>query len=70
MFIPFIPYMFSMFSECSFPPLSWDIRLKISIDTARGLAYLHTLEEPIIYRDFKSSNMLLDEATFYEACRL
>ncbi|XP_034894482.1 probable serine/threonine-protein kinase PIX13 [Populus alba] len=48
-----------------FPPLSWDIRLKIAIDAARGLAYLHTLEKPVIYRDFKSSNILLDE--FYNA---
>ncbi|XP_061963717.1 probable serine/threonine-protein kinase PIX13 isoform X2 [Populus nigra] len=51
--------------ERSVPPLSWDIRLKIAIDAARGLAYLHTLEKPVIYRDFKSSNILLDE--FYNA---
>ncbi|KAL9339763.1 hypothetical protein Peur_068778 [Populus x canadensis] len=56
---------YHLFGKRSFPPLSWDIRLKIAIDTARGLAYLHTLEEPIIYRDFKSSNILLDE--FYNA---
>ncbi|XP_011012977.1 PREDICTED: probable serine/threonine-protein kinase NAK isoform X2 [Populus euphratica] len=51
--------------ERSVPPLSWDIRLKIAIDAARGLAYLHTLEKPVIYRDFKSSNILLDE--YYNA---
>ncbi|KAL5821036.1 hypothetical protein ACOSQ3_022918 [Xanthoceras sorbifolium] len=27
---------------------------------ARGLAYIHTLEKQIIYRDFKSSSILLD----------
>ncbi|XP_028792852.1 probable serine/threonine-protein kinase PIX13 [Neltuma alba] len=40
-------------------PLSWDIRLKIAIGAARGLAFLHTSEK-VIYRDFKASNILLD----------
>ncbi|GJW29489.1 serine/threonine-protein kinase PCRK1 [Tanacetum coccineum] len=37
-------------------------RLKIAQDAARGLAYLHEgMEFQIIFRDFKSSNILLDE---------
>ncbi|CAL0331968.1 unnamed protein product [Lupinus luteus] len=41
-------------------PLSWNTRLKIAIDAARGLAFLHTSEKQVIYRDFKASNILLD----------
>nr|KYP66568.1 hypothetical protein KK1_012865 [Cajanus cajan] len=42
-------------------PLSWDTRLKIATGAARGLAFLHTSEKQIIYRDFKAANILLDE---------
>ncbi|KAL8549955.1 hypothetical protein ACS0TY_008692 [Phlomoides rotata] len=44
----------------SFDPLSWDTRLKIAIGAAKGLAFLHSSEKQIIYRDFKASNILLD----------
>ncbi|KAI3705328.1 hypothetical protein L1987_75564 [Smallanthus sonchifolius] len=43
-------------------PLSWLTRLKVAQDTARGLAYLHEgMDFQIIFRDFKSSNILLDD---------
>ncbi|KAK7345544.1 hypothetical protein VNO77_16149 [Canavalia gladiata] len=43
-------------------PLPWDRRLKIAQDAARGLTYLHEeMDFQIIFRDFKSSNILLDE---------
>ncbi|ONK82042.1 uncharacterized protein A4U43_C01F35530 [Asparagus officinalis] len=40
--------------------LTWPIRMKIALDAAKGLAFLHGAETPIIYRDFKTSNILLD----------
>ncbi|XP_051114395.1 probable serine/threonine-protein kinase PBL19 [Andrographis paniculata] len=44
------------------PALSWELRLQIILRAARGLAYLHEESEiQVIYRDFKSSNVLLDE---------
>uniref|UniRef100_A0A0E0LFC4 non-specific serine/threonine protein kinase n=1 Tax=Oryza punctata TaxID=4537 RepID=A0A0E0LFC4_ORYPU len=40
--------------------LSWTTRMRIALDVARGLAFLHGGDRPIIYRDFKTSNILLD----------
>ncbi|KAH9331286.1 hypothetical protein KI387_003394, partial [Taxus chinensis] len=41
-------------------PLSWSTRMKILLGAAKGLAFLHCAENPVIYRDFKTSNILLD----------
>ncbi|KAL6518915.1 Serine/threonine-protein kinase pbl34 [Orobanche hederae] len=42
-------------------PLPWSIRMKIALNAAKGLAFLHEeAERPVIYRDFKTSNILLD----------
>ncbi|KAE9444858.1 hypothetical protein C3L33_23243, partial [Rhododendron williamsianum] len=41
-------------------PLPWDIRLNILVGAARGLDFLHSSEKQVIYRVFKTSNILLD----------
>ncbi|KAJ0089716.1 hypothetical protein Patl1_14044 [Pistacia atlantica] len=40
--------------------LTWSKRMKIALHAAKGLAFLHGAERSIIYRDFKTSNILLD----------
>ncbi|XP_047321558.1 probable serine/threonine-protein kinase PBL21 [Impatiens glandulifera] len=43
-------------------PLNWCTRIKIAVGAAKGLEYLHCkANPPVIYRDLKSANILLDE---------
>lgn len=43
-------------------PLDWNTRMTIAAGVARGLNYLHNeADTPVIHRDMKTSNILLDE---------
>ncbi|XP_077252593.1 putative serine/threonine-protein kinase PBL10 [Tasmannia lanceolata] len=42
------------------PPLSWVTRMKIALGIAKGLAFLHSQVPQVIFRDCKSSDVLLD----------
>ncbi|KAK9112482.1 hypothetical protein Scep_020001 [Stephania cephalantha] len=42
--------------------LDWNTRIKIAVGAAQGLEYLHCkADPPVIYRDLKSANILLDD---------
>ena len=45
--------------------LSWPIRVKVILGAAKGLAFLHEAEQPVIFRDFKTSNILLDSVSIF-----
>ncbi|CAL5386795.1 unnamed protein product [Camellia sinensis] len=47
-----------------FQPLSWNLRLRVAIGAAKGLAFLHSAETKVIYRDFKTSKILLDSEAY------
>lgn len=44
-----------------YPHLDWKIRLNMALECAKGLMYLHRQRPPIMHRDLKSLNILVDE---------
>ncbi|XP_074580334.1 serine/threonine-protein kinase PBL27-like [Curcuma longa] len=49
--------------------LDWNTRMRIAEGAAKGLEYLHDkLSPPVIHRDVKSSNILLDEGYHPKIC--
>lgn len=46
----------------------WVLVKKVAIGVARGMAYLHGGEPPVLHRDLKSANILLDESYNPKVC--
>ncbi|XP_019453065.1 PREDICTED: probable serine/threonine-protein kinase PBL26 isoform X3 [Lupinus angustifolius] len=62
-FIQAIPLEVRLFEKKdNEPPLDWYNRMKVASVAAKGVEYLHdSVNPPVIYRDLKASNILLDE---------
>ncbi|KAL4394369.1 hypothetical protein HN51_022379 [Arachis hypogaea] len=43
-----------------FQPLSWSLRLKVALDVAKGLAFLHSAETNLMCVHFNTTSVLLD----------
>lgn len=43
------------------PGMDWRRRARMALDIARGMNYLHHSHPPVIHRDLKSSNLLVDK---------
>jgi hypothetical protein len=39
--------------------IEWRLKLRIAFDMAQGLSFMHSLDPPIIHRDFKSPNVMV-----------
>lgn len=44
--------------------LPWVKRVRMALDAASGMTFLHSLEPPIVHRDLKSMNLLVTQSTF------
>ncbi|KAH7387183.1 hypothetical protein KP509_16G009800 [Ceratopteris richardii] len=56
-------HLYSKGTSGSPPFLDWETRMRVALDSAKALEYLHEhVNPPVIHRDFKSSNILLDES--------
>ncbi|KAJ8760157.1 hypothetical protein K2173_011013 [Erythroxylum novogranatense] len=50
-----------LFRKGNSPPLPWQLRFRIAAEVATGLLFLHqTKPEPLVHRDLKPGNILLD----------
>ena len=58
-----------IYDENKASAIMWETRLRIAIQTAEALYYLHSVaSSPIVHRDVKSTNILLDEEYNAKMC--
>jgi serine/threonine protein kinase len=48
--------------------LDWARRLNMALDAAKGMMYLHSSDPPVIHRDLKSPNLLVDKHWRVKVC--
>lgn len=48
--------------------LDWCLRQNWALDTAQGMAYLHSHDPPMIHRDLKTTNLLVDRGMNVKIC--
>ena len=51
--------LYSYLHNQNIPDLSWKLRIKIALNIARAMMFMHTLTPPVIHRDLKSPNILV-----------
>lgn len=55
--------------EMGIPPLTWNQRVNIALDVARGVEYLHSMaNQSFIHRDLKPSNILIGDDMRAKVC--
>lgn len=60
--------LFKILHKSKETPLSMERKIRIALDTAKGIHYLHTCRPPIIHGDLKSPNLLLDRNDVVKVC--
>lgn len=60
--------LFKLLHRTEFSDLSMAMKLRIALDVARGMLYLHSSNPPIIHGDLKSPNLLLDSSFTVKVC--
>ena len=47
---------------------TWRMAVRMARDTARGMAFLHSADPPVLHRDLKSANLLAGEDYSVKIC--
>eukprot|EP01122_Echinamoeba_exundans_P003417 TRINITY_DN13520_c0_g1_i1.p1 TRINITY_DN13520_c0_g1~~TRINITY_DN13520_c0_g1_i1.p1 ORF type:complete len:2607 (+),score=540.72 TRINITY_DN13520_c0_g1_i1:119-7939(+) len=57
----FVPYgdLYSIVNKPDKFPMDWNLRLKIALDMAKGMQFMHAQQPPIIHNDLKTPNVLM-----------